>query len=95
MKSRWSPRRPATAFRRSWPRKEGQDRAGRAEVIAEIKVVRARVIEVDGPLYEPKSEDLRVKVEVALRVGCDCCDVMKTYDSTSHDEVLLSSRWNR
>jgi hypothetical protein len=30
-----------------------------------------------------------------LRVGCDCCDVMKTYDSTSHDEVLLSSRWNR
>ena len=66
------------------PGEEGQDGAGRSGVVAEIEVVGAGVVEVDGALDEAKAEDLGVEVEVALRVRGDGGDVVKTDDGFEH-----------
>ena len=58
------------------PREERQDRAGRTRVIAKVKVVGPRIVEVYGPLYKAKSHDLGIKVKVHLRVRRNRSDVM-------------------
>jgi hypothetical protein len=68
------------AFADVGPGKEGEDGAGGAEVVAEVEVVGAGVVEVDGALDEAEAEDLGVEVEISLRVGGDGGDVVKTDD---------------
>src|SRR3954447_18100709 len=53
------------------PGEERQDRAGLARLIAIVEAVGARIIEVDGLLDQPQSEDAGVEVEVA---ACGTCD---------------------
>ena len=65
------------------PGEEGEDGAGGAEVVAEVEVVGAGVVEVDGALDEAEAEDLGVEVEVGLGVGGDGGDVVKTDDGLS------------
>src|SRR6187402_1764191 len=82
--------RAATSFLRSRPGEEGEDRAGRSDVVAEVEVIRSRVVEVDCLLDEAEPQNLRIEVQVALGIGRDCCDVMKTYDGGFHDSLLWS-----
>ena len=69
------------------PGEEGQDGAGRSGVVAEVEVVGAGVVEVDGALDEAEAENLGVEIEVALGVGGDGGDVVKTDDGFEHDGV--------
>ncbi len=62
------------------PGEEGEDGAGGAEVVAEVEVVGAGVVEVDGALDEAEAEALGIEVEVGLGVGGDGSDVVETDD---------------
>ena len=62
------------------PGEEGEDGARGAEVVAEVEVVGAGVVEVDGALDEAEAEALGVEVEVGLGVGGDGGDVVETDD---------------
>ena len=53
---------------------------GEPSVIAEVEVVGAGVVEVDGALDEAEAEAFGVEVEVGLRVGGDGGDVVETDD---------------
>lgn len=66
------------------PREEGEDGAGGAGVVAEVEVIGAGIVEVDGALDEAKAEDLRVEVEVALGVGGNGGDMMEADDGSWH-----------
>ncbi len=68
----------AAAYAGPW--EEGEDGAGGAEVVAEVEVVGAGVVEVDGALDEAEAEALGVEVEVRLRVGGDGGDMVETDD---------------
>jgi hypothetical protein len=66
------------------PRKKRHDASGGAFRIAEIEVISGRVVEVDGSLDEPQSEDASVEVEITLWVACYPCDVMDAGSCKSH-----------
>ena len=74
------------------PGEEGHDGAWGAGVVAEVEVVGAGVVEVDGALDEAEAEDLGVEVEVLLGVGGDGGDVVEAGDGCWHgeDAFLLS-----
>ena len=54
-----------------------------------VEVIGAGVVEVHGPFDETKPEHLSVEVDVALGIGCDCGDAVKTYDGCSHELLRL------
>src|SRR5947209_3071392 len=56
------------ALWRARPLKEGDDRARMARLVAEVEVVAARVIKVDGLFHEALTKDLCVEVDGALGV---------------------------
>src|SRR6478672_3288813 len=60
------------------PGKESQDGSRRSLIVTEIEMIGARVVEINGALYKPESEHLRVKVKIALRVRGNCSDMVKT-----------------
>jgi hypothetical protein len=64
------------AARGAPPREEGEDRAGRAGRVAEVEVVGAGVVEVDGLLDQAQAEDAGVEVDGALGVAADRGDVV-------------------
>ena len=57
--------RPGAAGRRVGELEEGQDRAGRAPLVAVIQVVDVRGVEVDRLLDQPQPEHARVEVDIA------------------------------
>src|ERR1700736_1229241 len=65
--------RTATSSR---PREESEDCSRRPNAIAEIKMISARIIKVNRPLNQSQPKKLRVKIEVALRIGRDRSNVM-------------------
>jgi len=73
------------------PGEEGHDGAGGAGVVAEVEVVGAGVVEVDGALDQAETEDLGVEVQVALWVGGDGGDVVEAEDGFWHGIALLST----
>src|SRR5687767_10921459 len=75
---------PAAPLR---PGEECHDAARRPLGVAKVEVIGAGIVEVDGQLHEPKAEDLRVEVEIALRVAGDRRDVMKTED-LAHERII-------
>jgi hypothetical protein len=68
--------RPARAAPSTWPREKGNDGSGRADTIPEIEMIASRIVEIDGAFHQSQAEYLRVKIEIALRIGCDGGDVM-------------------
>src|SRR5262249_34990146 len=68
--------RAEVPLRHPRPRKEREDRARRADPVAEVEVVGPGIVEVDGQLDEAKADDLRVEVERPLRIARDRGDVM-------------------
>src|ERR1700744_2452901 len=75
-------------LRSAGPGEKGEDSAGSADVVAKVKVIGFRVVEVHGPLDEAQTQDLGIEVQVALRIGCDRGDVVQAYDRGSHAEFL-------
>ena len=73
------------------PGEEGEDGAGRAGVVAEVEVVGAGVVEVDGALDEAEAEAFGVEVEIGLRVGGDGGDVVETDDGLCRHVGPLST----
>ena len=65
-----------------WPGKEGEDSSGRTEVVAEVEMVRARIIEVDRSLYKAKPQHFGVEVQIALWIRGNCGYVMESYDGS-------------
>jgi hypothetical protein len=60
------------------PREECEDRPRCANRIAEIKVVTARIIEIDSAFNESQPEQSDIEVEIALRVAGNRGNMMKT-----------------
>src|SRR5262249_40063424 len=51
---------------------------GCSDLVAEVQVVGVGVVEIDGALHQPQSEQPGVEVDVALRVAGDRRDVMNS-----------------
>jgi len=69
---------------RSRPRKKRQDCSGCAASIAEVKMVRSRIVEIDSTFDEPQPKQPNIKIEVPLRIARDRRDVMKSTDFVFH-----------
>jgi hypothetical protein len=59
---------------------EGDVRARAALLVCIEEVVDGRIVLVDGLLDEPKTEDARVEIDVARRVGSDRGDVVDAFE---------------
>src|SRR6202030_3900585 len=66
------------ARRHVFPKKKGQRRAGRADLVAEIKVPGAGIIEIDRALDEAQPQRAAVEGDMPLRLAGDRRDVMDT-----------------
>jgi hypothetical protein len=60
------------------PWEERKDRSRCTGSIAEIKVVTAWIIEIDGAFDEPESEQFDIEVEIALRITGNRGNMVKT-----------------
>jgi hypothetical protein len=58
-------------------------------LVAEIDVIGAGVIIIDGQFDETQAQNLRVEVEGLLRVARYCGDVVKTEDTLGHGSILI------
>src|SRR5438105_3726442 len=67
------------------PGEKRQNGSRRATVIAEVKMVSARIIEVDRALDEPQPKQPDIEVKVALRIARDGRDMMKAAHRNTHD----------
>ncbi len=47
------------------PGEEGEDRAGRAGLVAVIEVPGAGIVEIDRPLHQPQAERAGVEADIA------------------------------
>jgi hypothetical protein len=68
---------------------EGQDRAGRAALVAEVQVVDVGLVEVDRLLDEAQPEQARVEVDVAWSVAGDGGDVVQALECHALDFPLF------
>jgi hypothetical protein len=62
----------------------GEDRAGRAGLVAEVQVVGVGRVEVHGLLDHPQAEDVGIELDVLLRVGGDHRDVVHALELHHH-----------
>lgn len=76
--------RAAPARRGVLPGEKREDGAGRACFIAEVEMVGAGVVKIDGFLDEAQAQNLAVKVKVALGAARDGRDVMPAQDTAFH-----------
>ena len=74
------------ARRRAGELEPGEDRAGRALLVAEVEVVGLGLVEVDGLLDQPQPEHVGVELDVLLRVARDHRDVVEPFEL--HDALL-------
>ena len=75
----------AAAGRHMLPGEEREDGAGRALLVAEVEVVGARVVEVDGALEKAQAQDLGVEVEIAPGVARNGRDMVQAEDAIFHE----------
>src|SRR5262249_5209916 len=74
----------ANSASRARPREKGHNCARGAARIAEIKMVRAGIIEIHRALDETQSEHASVKIQIALWITGNCGDVMKSGNFDLH-----------
>ena len=79
--------RTAAGGRQMLPGKERHRRAGRADLVAVVEMIDARVVEVDGALDEAQAQHLGVEVDVALRRAADRRDMVQPVDGRRHARV--------
>src|SRR4029077_357143 len=79
---------------RSRPRKKGENCPRRAAIIAKVKMVRSRIVKIDGALDETQTEKRDVKIEIPLRIAGDRSDVMQSrnFAVDSHLSITSSPR---
>ena len=68
----------------AWLRKKRQDGAGRAALIAEVKMISAGIIEIHRALDEAQSEQASIKIQIALRITRNRSNVMKSGNFVFH-----------
>jgi hypothetical protein len=51
------------------PGKKRENGARMAHLISEIEVICARIVKIDGPLYQPQAEKFSVEIQSSLSVG--------------------------
>ena len=61
--------------------------------IAEIEMIRSRIIKIDCAFYETKTEKSHIEIQISLRIAGDRSDVMKSRDFAIHqgDEDVRSN----
>src|SRR5205085_8868596 len=74
------------------PRKERQDRSRRTAIVAEIKMITSRIIEIDGALHETQTKKSDVEIKIALWVARDRSDVMKSRNFAVHNELKADAK---
>ena len=74
-----SPADAGAPVRDTGPLEERDRRAGSALLVAEVEVIRARVVEVDRLLHEAQPEHGRVEVDGPLRVQRADGDVVQSF----------------
>ena len=62
----------------------GPERAGRAQLVAVIKVIDVMVVEVDGLLDEPQAKRLDAEIEILLCIVHRCRHVMEAENGRRH-----------
>lgn len=86
----------ARAAPRAGPWEKCDDCSRPSGPVAEIQMIRARIVEVDRAFHEPQAKDLGIKIEIALRIGRDRSDMMNTEkfhrDLVTHVFVEKASR---
>ena len=65
---------------RAGPGEECHDRSRAAALIAVVKVIARRIVEVDGELDESQRQDTGVEIDVRLRIRGDRGDVVDAED---------------
>jgi hypothetical protein len=60
-----------------FPREEGKDCAGSADLVSIVEMVGTRIVEIDGAFDEAQAQRSRVEVEIVPCIARDCGDVMK------------------
>src|SRR4029077_11436372 len=73
------------------PRKKGENCPRRPAIIAEVKMVRSRIVKIDGALDETQTEKRDVKIEVPLRIAGDRSDVMQSRNFAVDDHLPITS----
>jgi hypothetical protein len=73
-----------SAAARIWPGEEREYASRITMLVAEIKMVSSRIVEIYGALYEPEPESAGVEVEIPLWVARDTGDVMNTGGAEAH-----------
>src|SRR5688572_14485331 len=66
------------SLRNPFPRKECKNAARCAGFIAEVKMISARIVEVDRLLDESQPQHICVKIVGAFSVSCNSCYVVKS-----------------
>jgi hypothetical protein len=80
---------------RTGPWKESQNCPRGSAPIAEIEMIRSRIIEIDGAFHETKAEKPHIEVQISLRIAGNRSDVMKSGDFAIHqgdEDVRSNSR---
>src|SRR5262249_7742113 len=73
------------------PRKKRENCSRRAAIIAEVKMVRSRIVKIDGALDETQTEQPDIKIKVPLRIAGDRSDVMQSRNFAVHDDLPIKS----
>jgi hypothetical protein len=63
----------------------------RAAIIAEVKMVRSRIVKIDGALDETQTEQPGIEIEVPLRIAGDRSDVMQSRNFAVYDDLPITS----
>ena len=66
------------------PGEEGHQTPGLTDLVAEVEVVGAGIVEIHRPLHQPQPEEPRVEIEIALGISRDRGDVVNALCSVSH-----------
>ena len=74
----------ANAASCSRPGKKSENRSRGAAIIAEVEMVRSRIVKIDGTLHETQTEKPDIKIEIPLRIAGDRSDVMKSRNFAVH-----------
>jgi hypothetical protein len=74
------------------PGKERKNAPRTPLLITKVKMVRGRVVEIYGTLYEPEAEDAGIEIEISLGITRDTGDVVDTGSAEAHrtDSCLAS-----
>ena len=73
------------------PREKGENRAGITLAVAEVEVISAGVVEVDGLLHQPQPKNAGVEIDVLLRIGGDGGNVVYSRNWIGHGSPPLNS----